>query len=212
MNLINHGFKDMYRLWGDIIEEYSPGPGSIILVTRTYVLRVTTLMTLFFLHLEPLRCRALDDNFCVSCAHGCWETELGRFFYRLQFCDLTFYVFYFFISKPLKKAIILNKLTPKTQPKTQLFLRSFFSVNFEINISMVEIMYTLCTGWMGLFYAPGNMILMIVQILVFFYGKRYQLRSMKDVRNRADAFKMARTAGFWAILWIVNFVFAAGFA
>ena len=35
---------------------------------------------------------------------------------------------------------------------------------------------------------------------------------MTDVRNRADAFKMARTSGFWAILWIVNFVFASSFS
>ena len=54
--------------------------------------------------------------------------------------------------------------------------------------------------------------LVLIQIAVFFFGKKYQLQSMTDVRNRADAFKMARTSGFWSILWILNFIFSAGFA
>ena len=33
---------------------------------------------------------------------------------------------------------------------------------------------------------------------------------MTDVRNRADAFKMARPGDTWAIMWIFNFIFAAG--
>ena len=52
MYLINHGFKDMYRFWGDVVEEYPPGLGSYILVIRTYLLRLTTLLTLFFFMLE----------------------------------------------------------------------------------------------------------------------------------------------------------------
>ena len=52
MYLIDHGFKDMYRFWGDVMEEYKPGPGSYVLVVRTYLLRLITLHTLFFLNLE----------------------------------------------------------------------------------------------------------------------------------------------------------------
>jgi len=160
-------------------EHYSETFKRKFTLMRTVFLRVSCLLVLMSTLFSRLKTSVSPDSHCGvddwmeeesdQVATMCWETQVGQQLYRLCMLDtLVTLMMTLLVQFPLT-LILRRSVSPVGR------MRCVGYPEFDLEANILDLVYSQCICWMGMFYCPILPLATILKCLLVFYVKYFSL-------------------------------------
>ncbi|XP_041474557.1 transmembrane channel-like protein 7 isoform X1 [Lytechinus variegatus] len=179
-------------------EDYSPQFEISITLIRTVFLRLASLVVLFLSLYPQIVCPGRESEPCDVCPSDlkCWETYIGREFYKLTITDFAAVVL----------VIVLVEFPRKLAAKYCHcgVAKALGQMEFEIPKNVLAIVYSQALCWVGSFYSPLLPAICVLKCFIFFYFKKWSL--LYNMVPSSRPFRATRSGIFFMVILLVTFL------
>eukprot|EP00057_Strongylocentrotus_purpuratus_P013201 XP_011667675.1 PREDICTED: transmembrane channel-like protein 7 [Strongylocentrotus purpuratus] len=179
-------------------EDYSPQFEISITLIRTVFLRLASLVVLFLSLYPQIVCPNTATPPCDVCPSDlkCWETYIGREFYKLTITDFAAVVL----------VIVLVEFPRKLAAKYCHcgIAKALGQMEFELPKNVLAIVYSQALCWVGSFYSPLLPAICVLKCFVFFYFKKWSL--LYNMVPSSRPFRATRSGIFFMVILLVTFL------
>ncbi|CAE1282323.1 TMC [Acanthosepion pharaonis] len=178
------------------VEDYLPQNQVIIILIRTILLRLASLIFLVASLYKEVMCTP-KDNCNVGVADcpplRCWETYIGQQFYKLVIMDFLISFSLCVIVEPLRKLFSRCLKISSLEPQ------------FDVPKNVLDLVYTQSLSWLGFFFAP----LLPCMVLLKFFGTFYlkKLSALKWCAALEKPYKASKSQSLFATVLMISFFF-----
>lgn len=182
------------------LEGYSPSYVVRVTLFRTVFLRLASLVVLLT-SLYRLVAGEIPDNECANSKNGqplCWETFVGRQFFKLYATDLFIQFFMtFFVNFP--RSLIARHTENKV-------LRFVGEQEFDLPKHVLDIVYSQTICWLGCFYAPLLPMVAVIGTFLLFYVKKFTC--LVNSTPSSKIYRASRSNSLFMFILLVSFILA----
>lgn len=167
---------------------------------RTIVLRLFSLIVLYYTLFAKIRCENPDERVC-HCANApfCWETHAGQQYYKLLLTDFGTHVFLtFFINFP--RAIVAKNADNKCA-------KFFGEQSFDLPKHVLDIIYLQTLCWIGCFYSPFLPAIATIICFLMFYIKKFTC--LINCVPSYTVYRASRSKSMFMLVLLISYIFAA---
>lgn len=197
--ILNIGVPFMFRFLVNF-EKYSAMFVMKLTLIRTIVLRLFSLIVLYYTLYIKINCENPDDNEC-SCKNTpvCWETYVGQQYYKLLLTDFATHVFLtFFVNFP--RAIIAKSVNNKCA-------KLFGEQSFDLPKHVLDVIYLQTLCWIGCFYSPFLPAIATVICFLMFYIKKFTC--LINCIPSYTVYRASRSKSMFMFVLLISYIFAA---
>ncbi|KAL5018437.1 hypothetical protein ScPMuIL_004159 [Solemya velum] len=179
-------------------EDYSQPMVVKITLIRVVFLRLASLAVLIASIYVTISCSTKDGcrrgtSPCVDIP--CWETYVGQAFYKLVIMEfLVEFAVTFFYELPRKL------LTTKCKSN---FLQKIGPAEFDVPISVLDLVYLQTLCWLGFFYSPLIPTMVVIAVFVMFYIK--QLSALYCTVPAQKPYRASKSNSFFMFVLMIAF-------
>lgn len=182
------------------LENYSPLFVLRLTLCRTIFLRLSSvivLLTSFYKIVSP----EVSDTECTNFESRrplCWETFVGRQFFKLYITDFFIQFFMtFFVNFPR------SLLARHTENKV---LRFIGEQEFDLSKHVLDIVYSQTICWLGCFFAPLLPLVAVIGTFLLFYVKKFAC--LVNCTPSSKVYRASRSNSFFMFILLVSFILA----
>lgn len=182
------------------LESYSPSYVVRVTLFRTVFLRLASLVVLLT-SLYRLVAGEIPDSECANSVNGqplCWETFVGRQFFKLYTTDLFIQFFMtFFVNFP--RSLIARHSENKV-------LRFVGEQEFDLPKQVLDVVYSQTICWLGCFYAPLLPMVAVIGTFLLFYVKKFTC--LVNSTPSSKIYRASRSNSLFMFILLVSFILA----
>jgi len=184
------------------LEEYSPKSQLIVDLTRNIIFRLAGLVVVMITLINTNNCEYYESDGLSACDNFnqpeaacnrtiCWETSIGKEFYRLTVFDLIIQVLVVICVDTLRVKCFKSK------------------IEFNISKHVLDIVYSQSICWLGLFFAPLLSAITLLKLILIFYLRIIYLKYLCKPSN--SRYEASRTSSLLNYFLLFSFLVSVGF-
>uniref|UniRef100_A0A0B7A772 TMC domain-containing protein n=1 Tax=Arion vulgaris TaxID=1028688 RepID=A0A0B7A772_9EUPU len=126
----------------------------------------------------------------------CWESYVGKQFYKLGILDLISVTLVVFLVKLPRKIIFqhFNKFW---------IIKKIGISKFDLPLEVLDIVYSQTVCWMGMFFMPLLPAITFIKVFIFFFLKKFELLNV--TASPQNAYRASRSYSFFQAVLLLSF-------